>query len=92
MSRQYSVAQARDNLAGIIHEVESGVPAEITRRGQPVVMVISIHSYQRLTSRGQVFWERLQEYIRSRDLASVEFKDEDFSNLRDHSVGREFPA
>ena len=35
MAHTYSIAEARDNLAKIVRESESG-PVELTRRGRPV--------------------------------------------------------
>lgn len=45
--RQYSVAEARDKLAALVHEAERGRPVRITRRGKPVAVLVSESEFQR---------------------------------------------
>jgi prevent-host-death family protein len=42
MSKQYSIAEARRNLPTLVNEVESGTEVELTRRGTPVAVVVSL--------------------------------------------------
>ncbi len=90
MERQYSIAQARDHLAGIVHEVERGSPVELTRRGKPVAVILSLHEYRRLASeKKRDFWEAVEEFRRSVDPRDLEGPDP-FEGVRDRSPGREF--
>ena len=45
--KKYSVTEARANLPKIIDEVESGLEVELTRRGEPVAVVISVRDFER---------------------------------------------
>ena len=50
MNRSYSVAEARAALPEVINEAKRGAVVEITRRGKPEAVVISLGEYQRLTA------------------------------------------
>ncbi len=45
--REYSVAQARDMLAALVHAAERGRPVRITRRGKPAAVLISESEFRR---------------------------------------------
>jgi len=49
MTKQYSVAEAREKLAHVVHEAEEGTTVELTRRGKPVAVVLSHIAYERLS-------------------------------------------
>ncbi len=52
MQATYSIFQARNNFATLVRDAEeSGKPVEVTRRGQPVAVTLSIAEYERLTRR-----------------------------------------
>ncbi|MGH8729354.1 MAG: type II toxin-antitoxin system Phd/YefM family antitoxin [Burkholderiales bacterium] len=58
MEQQYSIAQARDQLPGIVHEVEKGKTVTLTRRGKPVARLVSVREYDRLTGEKRaVAWD-----------------------------------
>jgi prevent-host-death family protein len=50
MNKNYTIAQARRDLSAIVREVERNGRARITRRGQPVAVVLSIAEFERLLS------------------------------------------
>ncbi|NEQ12008.1 MAG: type II toxin-antitoxin system Phd/YefM family antitoxin, partial [Moorea sp. SIO4E2] len=50
MSEGYDLAEARVRFAEIVHDAEQGKPVQITRRGKPVAIVLSLREYQRLRS------------------------------------------
>ncbi|MEW6280102.1 MAG: type II toxin-antitoxin system Phd/YefM family antitoxin [Candidatus Eremiobacterota bacterium] len=52
--RRYTIAEARDQLARIVHAVESEGPVEFTRRGKPVAVLVSLSDYGR--SSELTFW------------------------------------
>ena len=62
MEREYSVAEARNQLAALIHDVEAGNPVRITRQGQPVAVLLSEGQYERLTGRRQGFWKAFEAF------------------------------
>jgi antitoxin Phd len=76
MSKSYSIAEARDNFAAIVREIEERVSAiELTRRGKPVAVLLSVGEYRRLS--GQA------------GSATARRRSEVFEGLRDVSPGRE---
>ena len=89
VNKQYSIAQARDHLPGIIHQVEGGGPVELTRRGKPVAVIVSMQDYQRLSSGKRDFWEVVQEFRNSPDFEPIDV-DEFLRDARDRSPGRDF--
>lgn len=87
MSRRYSVAEARAHLPSLLDSVERGEEVEITRRGRPVAVVVSLAEYERLKGTRVGFAEtfaRWRAEVRDEDLVPDEF----FAGLRDRSPGR----
>lgn len=91
MVKKYSIAEARDNLPGVVHEAEAGARVELTRRGKPVAVLLSLDEYERLARGRRSFWESYAEFRREFDLAELGIDpDEIFGGLRDSSPGRDF--
>jgi len=89
MSNQYSIAQARDCLASLVHEVETGVAVEITRYGKRVAVLISVDEYNRLVAGNSGLWQALEKFRQQTDLEEVGIEPEIFEEVRDSSPGRE---
>jgi len=61
VEKDYTIAEAKQDLPAIVHEVERTGRARITRRGRPVVVMLSISELQRLESaRREPDWEVLK--------------------------------
>lgn len=88
MQKQFSIAEAKNKLPSIIHDVESGPPVELTRRGVPVAVLLSKHDFDLLTEKQDGFWNVLMEFRRHVEQEGIIFSDADFSELRDSSKGR----
>lgn len=58
----YSIAEARNNLARLVHVAEDGEPVRLTRRGRPVAVLLSLGEYERLRAAGDGLWDRLQRF------------------------------
>ena len=57
MNDAYSIAEAKNNLSGLVHEAEQGRPVRLTRRGKPVAVLISTEQYERLSKpRKKIEW------------------------------------
>jgi len=89
MSKQYSFAEARDRLAHVVQEAEQGTLVELTRRGKPVAVVLSLDAYERLSRKLRSFWTSYQEFRRKFADLDVETQDA-FADVRDSSPGRDF--
>lgn len=91
MQKTYSIAEAKNRLSRVVHEAEATAPVELTRRGQPVAMVISIEDYQELQAPRRTFWEAVQNFRTQHDMDSLDIDpDEIFGDVKDRSPGRDF--
>ena len=89
MMPTYSVAEARNRFAEIVHDLKNVSKVEVTRRGRPVAILISIEEFEMLRA-GNVSFTSAYEAFRSKvDLAKAGIEPEIFEDLRDPSQGRE---
>jgi antitoxin Phd len=87
MTKSYSIAAARGCLPQLVHGVEAGKAVELTRRGRPVAMLLSIEEYRRLEGQKADFRAALQSFRAGHDLSV--FEDDDiYRDIRDKSPGR----
>lgn len=90
MSERYSIAEAQDCFGQIIHDAENGKPIQITRRGNPVAIVLSLSEYQRLTSPNLRFGTALVEFRQKYQIQDLDINpDEVFNDIRDRTLGGE---
>ena len=89
MRRRYPMARARQQLARIVDEVQSGASVELTRRGKPVARVTAFAPRNDRKPPRNAFWKALLEFRRHTDLKRLRITDADFTGLRDRSPGRE---
>ncbi len=75
MVKSYSIAEARDQFATIVHNLEKNSPVEVTRRGKPVAILLSIEAYQRLQSPKTNFGEAYTTFLQTVD--DTDLPDED---------------
>lgn len=89
MRRRYPMARARQQLARIVDEVQSGASVELTRRGKPVARVTALAPRSDHKPPRNAFWKALREFRRHTDVNRLGITDADFADLRDRSPGRE---
>lgn len=89
MAKSYSIAEARDKFATIVHSVEEATAVELTRRGKPVAVLLSIEEYRRLLAGRKSFWNAYTEFRGGVDPRRLGIGPETFEGLRDASPGRE---
>ena len=92
--RQYSIARARDRLTYLVHVAERGEPIELTRRGKPVAVLVSVEDFERIppAPKHKSFEEFVEEWRASMTPEELEELDPDevFRDARDKSPGRDF--
>lgn len=89
VKRRVSVAEAKNHLPALIHEVEgSQAPVEITRRGKTVAVLLSSEAYQR-DKRGEGLVAGLAR-IRAKYGGKTGFTDEEVRTLREGTAARDF--
>jgi prevent-host-death family protein len=91
MTRRNSIAEARVNLPRLIREAETGKIIELTRRGEPVAVLVGRQRYEQLTSRFRPFSEVWDEFRRKFPPGEIDVNpDEVFRDVRDKDPGRDF--
>jgi prevent-host-death family protein len=71
MPRQFSIADARASLPDIVDLAEAGIEVELTRRGQPVAVVVSWRIFDRLRDRRAQFSDAYQRFLEQFSLEEV---------------------
>lgn len=89
MPKRYSVAEARSQLPAIIDQAESGLEVELTRRGEPVAVVVSTREFDRLRGRRQHFSDAYQRFLANHALKSIGVDARFSKPLRDRTPGRQ---
>jgi prevent-host-death family protein len=90
VARRHSIADARSNLPKLVRDAEAGKTVELTRRGEPVAVLIGRKHYERLTSELRSFSEVYATFVRDVGLRELAIDpDEIFSSVRDEATGRE---
>lgn len=89
MSKSLSIAEARHDLAAVVHQLEHQPRIQLTRRGKPVAVLLSVREYDRLTAQTRGFWKTYTTFAEAIDLQSLEIEPQIFDEVRDRSSGRE---
>ena len=89
MMPTYSVAEARNHFAEIVHDLKHVSQVEVTRRGRPVAILISVEEFEKLRSGNVGFVSAYDAFRNTVDLTQAGIEPELFEGLRDASPGRE---
>ena len=90
MIERHSIAEARRNLPTLVRHAENGKSVELTRRGEPVAVLIGRQEFERLTSRRCDFSDAWREFSQGVDLAELALDpDELFGDAREAGSGRD---
>lgn len=80
--KSYTIAEARDRFTEVVREAESRQAIEVTRRGQPVAMIVSIAEYQLFSGENprssKSFLEIVEDLRASPDFEPIENPEEVF--------------
>lgn len=88
MSSHYSIADARNQLPRLVHEAEDGEAVHLTRRGKPVVVVMSVAAYERLKRRSS-FRQALNDFRERLEVVSLGIDPGEVAGTRERTPGRE---
>jgi antitoxin Phd len=89
MSEQYSIAQARHDLAALVRKLEKQSQIEITRRGKTVAVLLSLQEYQRLSAERTGFWQTYTDFCQRVDLPALDINPDIFDGVRSSDPGRD---
>lgn len=85
----YSIAEARNQFTALIRNVENTAQSiEVTRRGHPVVVILSTEEYARLLDNQpkRDFWAAYQEWRKKWSIDELDIDpDEIWGNIRDRT-------
>ena len=90
MTQQHSIAEARRKLPRLIREAEDGNTVELTRRGQPVAVIVGRRTFERLAAGRRGFADAYSEFTQAVDLSELALDPDGlFEGARDNSPGRD---
>ena len=88
MGEQHSIAEARSNLPDLIKKAEAGTAVELTRRGEPVAVLIGRKQYERLATPSRHFSEAWDDFAGEAELDALDIDpDEVFADVRVRAAG-----
>ena len=88
MSQRYSIAEARSRLPSIIDQAEAGVEVELTRRGQPVAVLVSHREFERFRGKRLHFGDAYKKFLETHSLRKIGVDDDFAASTRDRTAGR----
>ncbi|MBX3058901.1 MAG: type II toxin-antitoxin system Phd/YefM family antitoxin [Anaerolineae bacterium] len=87
--KQVSIVEARDHFTELVREVEGNTGVQLTRRGKPVAVLLSISEFDRLQANERPFWDSYLDFREQFDLGELKIDPEIFSETRDRTTGRD---
>lgn len=84
--KRFSIAEAKNQLPELVRAAEGEGAVEITRRGEPVAVLVSKEEYERLRRRRSSFAQEAERFRRRH--ATSEDLSQALEGLRDPSPGR----
>jgi prevent-host-death family protein len=88
VSKRYSIAEARSNLASIVDQAEAGQEVQLTRRGKPVAVVVSLRELERLRGERTSFAAAYRRFSAAHPSREVGVDEDAFARTRDRGTGR----
>ncbi|WP_411726046.1 type II toxin-antitoxin system Phd/YefM family antitoxin [Methyloglobulus sp.] len=85
-----TIAEAKNNLSQLIHQLESDDAIHLTRHGKPVAVMLSEANYQKLTHKDNSLYQAIQQWRNNKLEGDSAPTDIELKNLRSASQGREF--
>lgn len=87
--KQISIVEARDHFTELVRQVEENSGVQLTRRGKPVAVILSMSEFDRLQGNERLFWDSYLDFREQFDLGELKIDPEIFSEVRDHTTGRD---
>jgi prevent-host-death family protein len=89
MLNRYSIAEARNNFASLVRDVETATGAvAVTRRGKTVAVILAINEYRRLSDAAEQrdFWTGYQVFRQKWANEEIDIEEEIWEDVRDKSA------
>ncbi len=88
-SKRYSIAEARASFPNVVKEAEAGSEVELTRRGRPVAVLISLDRWESLRANRPRFADAYRNFLVKYSLKEVGLEAGMLQSDRDKDPGRE---
>jgi len=88
MNQKYSIAEARNQFAALVHDVEHDGAIQITRRGEVVAVLLSQRDFERLSGNQRGFYQAVSEFRAAYNVSELAIEPEIF-DVRSPETGRE---
>jgi len=90
--QSFSIADARSQLPKIIHAVETGDVTQLTRRGKPVAVLLSLKEYEILIAQSQGgLIQAFNSFLALKQSNDEEISNQEADSWRDKTTGRKLP-
>lgn len=86
--REVSISDARERLPSLVRDAERGLATTLTRRGEPVAVLISTEQFRASAKSDVPLPEAIEAFRRSVDLDELNIEDV-YRDVRDASQGRD---
>lgn len=87
--KQISIVEARDHFTELVRQVEKNSGVQLTRRGKPVAVILSMSEFDRLQKGEGNFWDSYLVFRAQFDLDELAIEPEIFAEARDRTAGRD---
>ncbi len=84
-----TIAEAKNNLSQLIHQLEFDEAIHLTRHGKPVAVMLSEANYQKLTQKSVGLFQAIQQWRSQLDEESA-LTEAELKQIRAASQKREF--
>ncbi len=88
MPTSYSITEVRANWPAIVRRAEAGQAVTLTRRGQPVAVIVPAREYDELHGARSSFAEAYDRFLKQFPRGRVGLEPGYFESLRGRSPGR----
>ncbi|WP_341327727.1 type II toxin-antitoxin system Phd/YefM family antitoxin [Methylotuvimicrobium sp. KM2] len=86
-----TIADAKNHLSHLIHQLENDEPIHLTRYGKPVAVMMSEAQYNKLIAPKKGLHSAIQNWRNSLSGSEeIGLSDDELKDLRKDSMGREF--
>ena len=88
MAKRFSIDEAPSRLPSIVDQAEAGEEIELTRRGKPVAVLMSVHEFERLRGGRVPFGDAFRRFTAMHPPQELGLDDDVFASARDRDPGR----
>lgn len=85
-----SIAEAKNNLSHLIHELDTEEAIQLTRHGKPVAVMMSEAHYKKLRSPTSSLNTAILNWRNQQDTLSDGFSEDALQSMRTEAKGRDF--